>query len=651
MGRPSLFPRRALLAVAASVLSSQLLLQHGVNGSSEVAAEVEACAGSGQYCGNNKSGPNCCPTGQYCQPWNPDYYQCRATPAKCGTQEVGVDYYGDDLADVVGMVLPDECCNKCAETVGCAAYTFVNYGWDGKTHCYLKSGTGTRKNVVGVVSAVVTSPQSGSCSTKVDGNCGNANGALCCPSGAYCQPWDSNYYQCKATPAQCSTQLTDTDYYGNDMGVTYGLYPWDCCAKCAQTAGCVGYTFVNANPGGTACYLKSSLAGKRRSVGAVSGAVNSPLPAVTNSTGSHIQAKIRSGAAHSKAVNLGAWLVSENWMSWESPLITSVSSDIAWKGEYTVMKTLGKTKGTAQFEQHRQTWITEADIKEIADTGVLNTVRVPVGHWIVRDATTSPGTEADMYAPGGLKYLDTLINNWAVKYNLAVVLSLHAHQGSQNGYEHSSPTTYGQISWSSSQTNVDNSLVFATFLAARYKDSVAFLGMNLMNEPALPTDRTVLENYYVEAYKQIRATGNNCILLVSPMITEQDPGRLVGVMDAPQYENVWNEFHPYFIWGFAGLTEEQVIAQVDIYDQRLKAAPTNNRLFLGEWCMGGPPDEKGIFQNLDNFRELGRRQLAYFNADTTGGWAFWSWRHSDETIKRTGWSLRYLIRNGYLTLV
>ncbi|OWY90743.1 Glycoside hydrolase [Phytophthora megakarya] len=66
--------------------------------------------------------------------------------------------------------------------------------------------------------------------------------------------------------------------------------------------------------------------------------------------------------------------------------------------------------------------------------------------------------------------------------------------------------------------------------------------------------------------------------------------------------------------------------------------------------MGGPPDSRGIFQNIDNFRELGRKQLAYYNADTTGGWAFWTWRHSDETTKRTGWSMRYLIRNGYLNL-
>lgn len=601
------------------------------------------CASSGQQCGNSATGPKCCTTGNYCQPWDPNNYQCRPKPAQCGVPEVNVDYNGNDLAHFVGMKLPDECCSKCAVTSRCAAFTFINYGWDGKTHCYLKTGTGTKKTVAGAISAVVNS-----CSVSNGGSCGTSTRTTCCPSKTYCQPWNPNQYQCKDVPAKCSTQLTDTDFNGNDMGVSFGLYPWDCCAKCASTPGCVGYTFVNTDPRGRACYLKSSTDGIRTSVGAVSGIVNSPLAAT------HIQSKIRSGAARSRAVNLGGWLVSEYWMSWESAVYKGISSDVAWQGEYTVMKTLsnliGRTAAIARFEQHRQTWITEADIKEIAATGVLNTVRVPVGHWIIRDAT-SAGAEASMYAPGGLKFLDTLINDWAVKYNIAVIISLHAHQGSQNGMEHSSPSTPGKVGWTSSQANIDSSVKFATFLADRYKNSQAFLGLNLMNEPTPPVDRTAMQNYYISVYNQIRGTGNNCILLVSPMLGEQDPDHLYGMIGAPQYTNVWNDIHVYFIWGYGDKSEREVLAAVDTYrETHLKRAPTNNRLFMGEWCMGGPPDQNGIFQDLNNFRELGSKQLAYFNSDATGGWAFWSWRHSDETVKRTGWSMRYLLRNGYLKL-
>ncbi|KAK1942407.1 putative glucan 1 [Phytophthora citrophthora] len=89
----------------------------------------------------------------------------------------------------------------------------------------------------------------------------------------------------------------------------------------------------------------------------------------------------------------------------------------------------------------------------------------------------------------------------AVKHNLAVIVSLHAHQGSQNGDAQSAPVTLGTIGWNNSRANVNNSLEFATFIADRYKDSEAVLDLNLMNEPAPPTDRKVMTDYYVEAYK------------------------------------------------------------------------------------------------------------------------------------------------------
>jgi glucan 1,3-beta-glucosidase len=378
-----------------------------------------------------------------------------------------------------------------------------------------------------------------------------------------------------------------------------------------------------------------------------------------------------------RSVNLGAWLVSEYWMSYESPLFTDLPPDTAKRGEFAIMRKLGYTAGSAAFKLHRDFWITESEIATIAATG-LNTVRVPVGFWIVCDddstsyefgsrsgcvrdpSITTSDLQINKYARGSLAYLDRLINDWAVKYNVAVMLSLHAHQGSQNGYEHSAPVQLDDLGWFLNDANRNNSVNFVSFLARRYKNSAAFLGMNVINEPRMDSRLSendqwdFLKKYYNLSYSAIRDDGNDCVIAISPMLQQQDAPHLLGLMDDGKYTNVWHELHSYYIWGFPENNEQLVLDAVNNYRNGTiipASKNTNNRLFVGEWCMGGPPNESGIFSNMDNFRELGRRQLEMLSQYPTGGWAFWSWRHSDDSIgKLTGWSLRALLRDGYLKL-
>ncbi|KAF1330812.1 hypothetical protein FI667_g4849, partial [Globisporangium splendens] len=75
--------------------------------SSQFRQTGSSCVEAGGYCGNGNNSANCCQDGSYCQPRNPSYYQCIAVPARCGTQDVGIDYYGNDIASVFG-VQPDQ---------------------------------------------------------------------------------------------------------------------------------------------------------------------------------------------------------------------------------------------------------------------------------------------------------------------------------------------------------------------------------------------------------------------------------------------------------------------------------------------------------------------------------------------------------------
>ncbi|KAJ0404410.1 hypothetical protein P43SY_007663 [Pythium insidiosum] len=129
--------------------------------------------------------------------------------------------------------------------------------------------------LVAIAAVLLSSAAAQDCPTKAFGTCGtDADNISCCPNGFYCQPWRNNVFQCIPTPSQCSMQLINVDLYGNDLKAIYNVQPGDCCAQCAQTPGCVGYTFVDSDPSGPACYLKNSVGTKdtrRTRSGVVSG--------------------------------------------------------------------------------------------------------------------------------------------------------------------------------------------------------------------------------------------------------------------------------------------------------------------------------------------------------------------------------------------
>lgn len=92
------------------------------------------------------------------------------------------------------------------------------------------------------------------------------------------------------------------------------------------------------------------------------------------------------------------------------------------------MQYLGHEVGDSRFKKHRDEWIRESDISELASYGI-NTVRVPIGYWLPGFDFTG-GWEWSVLAPGSLEYLDRLINDWALRYNVAVIISIHAAKGS-----------------------------------------------------------------------------------------------------------------------------------------------------------------------------------------------------------------------------
>ena len=183
-------------------------------------------------------------------------------------------------------------------------------------------------------------------------------------------------------------------------------------------------------------------------------------------------------------VNIGGWLVLEKWMT---PSVFYKSTAV---NEYELSKTIA---GQRAIKRHQDTFISEADFKWLQAHGVM-TVRIPVGYWLFGDE-----------AP----YVDSVDRlDWAVdmaeKYNLQVLIDLHAAPGAQNAADHSGSGHPGLPVWLNDPSKQERTILALERLATRYYHRPAVWGIELLNEPLADRFGFRLIRFYRQAYKRLR---------------------------------------------------------------------------------------------------------------------------------------------------
>lgn len=325
-----------------------------------------------------------------------------------------------------------------------------------------------------------------------------------------------------------------------------------------------------------------------------------------------------------RGVNLGGWLVLERWMT------PSLFEGTDAGDEYTFMQTPGARE---KLREHQKNFIREDDFRWLAKRGV-NAVRIPVGYWIF---------EGDSPYASGIGRLDWAFR-MAEKYQLAVVVCLHGAPGSQNGRDHSGRV--GEAKWFKDPAYREQTIVVLEQLAKRYRDSEAFWGLELLNEPPLGLFQLTLRRFYRQAYRRLIAvTRPTTRIIFSDAFTPRlMSGAIVPAADHPVVMDIhwYHSVNPFvqivpLQWYFRWIIPRR--------HQLLQTLERTQRIIVGEWSgvIAGKTLEKyPVSQQEALVKENIRRQLAVY-ADAQG-WFYWSYKTEEPDV----WNFRSMVERGIM---
>ncbi|EEC66827.1 hypothetical protein OsI_33272 [Oryza sativa Indica Group] len=324
--------------------------------------------------------------------------------------------------------------------------------------------------------------------------------------------------------------------------------------------------------------------------------------------------------------------------SWgdDDPSVFVINRGEKLQGEYQLCNGYGVKKATEVLREHWSTYIVENDFKFISSNG-LNAVRIPVGWWIASD----PNPPAP-FVGGSLEALDNAFR-WAEKYNLGVIVDLHAAPGSQNPWEHSGSRD-GSQTWGTTDETIIQTVQVIDFLASRYAKSPSLLAVELLNEPLAPkVSAGMLKKYYQDAYNAVQKyTSDAYVIMSNPISADysneilQFAGGFFGAVFDVHYYNMFNG-------SFDNTTAEwniQFVRNERSAELRSVTKQNGPLTYVGEWVA----EWKVNNASEEDYKRFAQAQLDVYS-QATFGWAYWSFKHV-----QNHWSLEWMIKNGYISL-
>lgn len=305
-----------------------------------------------------------------------------------------------------------------------------------------------------------------------------------------------------------------------------------------------------------------------------------------------------------EGVGLGTWLLPEGYM-WKFGAL----GDRPRKIEKVVADLIGEEKAAQFWKSFRQNYITEADVKRIAELG-FNSVRPALNSRLLLTEGENP-----VYVEEGFQLLDSLVS-WCKKHKLYVIIDMHGAPGGQTGANiDDSPNDKPELFIDKKYE--DQLVNLWVKIAQKYKDEPTVAAYDLLNEP-LPKNTGSAEKYkhlLVPLYQRITAEIRKVDTKHMITLEGYDWANDWSLFDKPFDNNVFYQFH-YYCWA-----RPDNLNSIDKYTDKRKEL--NTPVWVGE------TGEKG------NTIYWATTQL--FEANNIG-FSFWPWKKMD--TKNTPYSIK-----------
>lgn len=345
-----------------------------------------------------------------------------------------------------------------------------------------------------------------------------------------------------------------------------------------------------------------------------------------------------------RGVNLGSlfviepWMMEDDWKSMGGQCDSCGACDIST--EWDLVQALGQDEADSRFATHWANFLPQSDV-ELMKSYNLNSVRIPLGFWIIEETVNSD----EFYPRGGLDALRKICG-WFAEANMTVLLDLHAAPGGSTANNAFAGRCVDPPQFWGNEDNVSRHIKAGSKLAEIVHSEPEHFrtvwGIEALNEP--PQDGSQTPGYFnfmTDFAAGIRTTES------SLKVAEENRLQVTFMDVSWQYtNNAGNpafaenggsayDSHMYLSFGgvtAAGNTVDEHIAYACSGDGGKIAsnkAQFNTPNFRGEFWLLGVNTDVLPNDDIDNIKRWGDAQkMGYSPEGGQGGfgWYFWSWK-------------------------